>query len=162
MAHKVIAEICNFPAQTINKESISEVEICVGGVSAIQKTVIDSAGIEVITYKTTNGVALPTPTVFTYGFCPTVEPTPTQRVHQNFVVTGTTPLVIPAGAISISITKTNNTGIVNISGDNGTNFPLTANNENYSDGVNEAVSTLSAYTLTGTVAGTSYKVHIIR
>lgn len=94
--------------------------------------------------------------------CPLIEKKPTQRIHENFVVTGTTPTIIPAGAISISITKTNALGIVNISGDNGTNFPLTANNENYSDGVNEAVSTLSAYTLTGTVAGTSYKVHTIR
>ena len=85
-----------------------------------------------------------------------------QRVHENYLITGTTPTIIPAGAISISITKTNSVGIVNINGDNGTNFPLTANNENYSDGVNEAVSTLSAYILTGTVAGTSYKVHTIR
>lgn len=85
-----------------------------------------------------------------------------QRIHENFVVTGTTPLVIPAGAISISVTKTNTTGVVNISGDNGTNFPLTFNRENFADSVNEAVSTLSAYTITGTAAGTTYKVHIIR
>ena len=45
------------------------------------------------------------------------ETTTTQRIHENFVVTGITPLVIPAGAISISITKTNNSGVVNISGD---------------------------------------------
>lgn len=89
--------------------------------------------------------------------------TPTvQRRHENFVVTGTTPLVIPAGAISISVTKTNNTGVVNISGDNGTNFPLTFNRENFTDSVNEGYSTLSAYTITGTLAGTTYKVHIIR
>jgi len=87
---------------------------------------------------------------------------PTQRIHQNFVVTGITPLVIPAGAISISVTKTNNTGVVNISGDNATNFPLTFNRENFADSVNEAVSTLSAYTITGTLSGTTYKVHIIR
>lgn len=86
----------------------------------------------------------------------------TQRQHENFVVTGTTTLVIPAGAISISVTKTNNTGIVNISGDNGTNFPLTFNRENFGDAVNEGYSTLSAYTITGTLAGTTYKVHIIR
>jgi len=85
-----------------------------------------------------------------------------QRRHENFVVTGTTPLVIPAGAISISVTKTNNTGVVNISGDNGTNFPLTFNRENFTDSVNEGYSTLSAYTITGTLAGTTYKVHIIR
>ena len=94
--------------------------------------------------------------------CPIIEKLPTQRIHQNFVVTGTTPLVIPSGAISISVTKTNNTGVVNISGDNGTNFPLTFNRENFADSVNEAVSTLSAYTITGTLAGTTYKVHIIR
>lgn len=88
--------------------------------------------------------------------------TKTQRIHQNYVVTGTTPLVIPAGAISISITKTSAGGIVNISGDNGTNFPLSALNENFNDGVNEAVSTLSAYTITGTTVGTTYKVHILR
>lgn len=86
----------------------------------------------------------------------------TQRVHENFVVTGTTPLVIPAGAISISVTKTNNTGIVNISGDNGTSFPLTFNRENFGDAVNEGYSTLSAYTITGTNTNTNYKVHIIR
>lgn len=85
-----------------------------------------------------------------------------QRLHENFVVTGTTPLVIPLGAISISITKTNNTGVVNISGDNGVNFPLTFNRENFADSVNEGYSTLSAYTITGTLAGTTYKVHIIR
>lgn len=89
--------------------------------------------------------------------------TPTvQRRHENFVVTGSAPLVIPAGAISISVTKTNNTGVVNISGDNATAFPLTFNRENFTDSVNEAVSTLSAYTTTGTLAGTTYKVHIIR
>lgn len=88
--------------------------------------------------------------------------TPTQRIHENFVITGTAPLVIPAGAISISVTKTNNTGIVNISGDNSINFPLTFNRENFADSVNEEVSTLSAYTITGTAAGTTYKVHIIR
>ena len=85
-----------------------------------------------------------------------------QKIHENFVVTGTTPLVIQSGAISISITKTNNTGVVNISGDNGINFPLTFNRENFTDSVNEAVSTLSAYTITGTLTGTTYKVHIIR
>lgn len=85
-----------------------------------------------------------------------------QRRHENFVQTGTTPLVIPAGAISISITKTNTTGVVNISGDNATVFPLTFNRENFTDSVNESVSTLSAYTITGTLAGTTYKVHIIR
>ena len=367
MAHKQLVEVCNFPDSIVTKESISEVEICVAGVTAIQKTVIDSVGTEVVTYKTTNGSVLATPASFTYGACLAVEPSITvnvpncnntttpqivdevngvyllnpskfhteiiydvvvanisgtipytftaprtvsisyssivltndslspqvsfwtdfgdgyndvggnpqhtyntdgtyeiksyliatsgnkilfitkeitinagtivynsvtnpeavnknynvainvgllqnycdntpigspyspngiaatlqgtawlipppvrdelednadyqtiistplvQRVHQNFVVTGTTPLVIPAGLISISITKTNNTGIVNISGDNGTNFPLTFNRENFADSVNEAVSTLSSYTITGTLPGTTFKVHIIR
>jgi hypothetical protein len=103
------------------------------------------------------GVAVPVG-VIVEGSCSIV----TQRRHENFVITGTTPLVIPAGAISISITKTNNTGFVNISGDNGINFPLTFNRENFTDSVNEEVSTLSAYTITGTSAGTTYKVHIIR
>ncbi len=95
--------------------------------------------------------------------CNFPETTPViQRIHENFVVTGTTPLVIPVGAISISITKTNTTGVVNISGDNATVFPLTFNRENFTDNVNEAVSTLSAYTITGTLAGTTFKVHIIR
>lgn len=85
-----------------------------------------------------------------------------QRQHNNYLVTGTAPLVIPAGAISISIRKTNATGIVNISGDNATDFPLTVNNEVFTDGVTDGVSTLSAYTITGTAAGTTYKVHIIR
>ena len=85
-----------------------------------------------------------------------------QRIHENFVQTGTTPLVIPAGAIAISVTKTNNTGVVNISGDNATDFPLTFNRENFADSVNEGYSTLSAYTITGTAAGTTFKVHIIR
>lgn len=85
-----------------------------------------------------------------------------QRRHENFVQTGTTPLVIPAGAIAISVTKTNNTGVINISGDNATAFPLTFNRENFTDSVNESVSTLSAYTITGTLAGTTFKVHIIR
>ena len=85
-----------------------------------------------------------------------------QRVHENYVVTGTTPTIIPAGAIAISVTKTNNTGVINISGDNATAFPLTFNRENFTDSVNESVSTLSAYTITGTLAGTTFKVHIIR
>ena len=85
-----------------------------------------------------------------------------QRIHENFVITGTTPLTIPDGAISISVTKTNASGIVNISGDNGIAFPLTFNRENFTDSVNESISTLSAYTITGTLAGTTYKVHIIR
>lgn len=85
-----------------------------------------------------------------------------QRSHENYVITGTTPLVIPSGLISISVTKTNGTGVVNISGDNGTNYPLTVLNENFSDGVNEAVSTLSAYIITGSLGGTTYKVHLIR
>lgn len=87
---------------------------------------------------------------------------PAQRIHDNFVITGTTPLVIPSGLISISVTKTNNAGVVEISGDNSIAYPLTINTENYSDSVNEEVSTLSGYTITGTLAGTTYKVHIIR
>ena len=69
MGHITKVEICNPPVQLIVKESISEIEVCVNGVTAIQKTVIDSAGVEEITYKTTNGVALPIPAVFTYGKC---------------------------------------------------------------------------------------------
>ena len=101
---------------------------------------------------------LPTGSIVTEWYCNLLI----QRIHENFVVTGTTPLIIPAGAISISVTKTNNTGVVNISGDNATAFPLTFNRENFTDGVNEEVSTLSEYTITGTLAGTTYKVHIIR
>lgn len=103
----------------------------------------------------------PTGTTIVDGIC-SIQALPTQRIHQNFVVTGVAPLVIPSGAISISVTKTNNTGVVNISGDNGTAFPLTFNRENFADSVNEGYSTLSAYTITGTLAGTTYKVHIIR
>ena len=94
--------------------------------------------------------------------CPDVTTPPKQRLHENFVITGTTPLVIPSGAISISVTRTNNTGIVDISGDNATAFPLTFNRENFTDSVNEGYSILSSYTITGTLAGTTYKVHIIR
>ena len=106
-------------------------------------------------------VALDQCTINALTPAPVVAPI-VQRRHENFVQTGTTPLVIPAGAISISITKTNTTGVVNISGDNATVFPLTFNRENFTDNVNEAVSTLSAYTITGTLAGTTFKVHIIR
>ena len=65
--------------------------------------------------------------IFNFGECPIIEKLPTQRIHENFVITGITPLVIPAGAISISITKTNNSGVLNISADNSVNFPLTFN-----------------------------------
>ena len=140
-----------------NTESISEIQVCINSKTAIKKTVIDNEGVETVSYYDETGI-LPTPTTYTIGACSIVK----QRVHQNFVVAGTTPLVIPAGAISISVTKTNNTGVVNISGDNGTDFPLTFNRENFADSVNESVSTLSAYTITGTLAGTTYKVHIIR
>lgn len=103
----------------------------------------------------------PTGTVIAQGTCTTASTT-TQRIHENFVATGTTPLVIPAGIVSISVTKTSTIGIVNISGNNGTDFPLTFNRENFSDSINEEVSTLSSYTITGTLAGSSYKVHVIR
>ena len=123
----------------------------------------NAGGVEIlkaIRYTTSDGtpIAIPVGDTVTPGACSFV----TQRIHENFVVTGSAPLVIPAGAISISVTKTNNTGVVNISGDNATAFPLTFNRENFTDSVNEAVSTLSAYTITGTLAGTTYKVHIIR
>lgn len=69
MAHITKVEICNPQVQPIVKESISEVEICVDGITAIQKTVIDSSGVEVITYKTTDGLILAAPVSFTYGKC---------------------------------------------------------------------------------------------
>jgi hypothetical protein len=123
----------------------------------------NASGMEIIKatrYTTSDGtpITLSAGDTVTPGVCSIV----TQRIHQNFVVTGVAPLVIPSGAISISVTKTNNTGVVNISGDNGTAFPLTFNRENFADSVNEGYSTLSAYTITGTLAGTTYKVHIIR
>jgi hypothetical protein len=122
----------------------------------------NASGVEIlkaIRYTISDGtpIALGVGDTVTPGACP-----PKQRLHENFVITGTTPLVIPAGAISISVTRTNNTGIVNISGDNATAFPLTFNRENFTDSVNEGYSTLSSYTITGTLAGTTYKVHIIR
>jgi len=109
----------------------------------------NAGGVEIlkaIRYTTSDGtpIAIPVGDTVTPGACSFV----TQRIHENFVVTGSAPLVIPAGAISIS--------------DNATAFPLTFNRENFTDSVNEAVSTLSAYTTTGTLAGTTYKVHIIR
>lgn len=139
--------------------------ICVSGVqwfTATQKVFNNSTGLVVSTtpiYKLgptgTETLTAPVGTIVN-GSCTT------QRIHENFVVTGTTPLVIPAGLISISVTKTSTAGIVNISGSTAVNFPLTAINENFTDSVNEAVSTLSAYTITGTTATTTYKVHIIR
>ena len=144
--------------EVINTESISEIEICIAGVTAIRKTVIDSEGVETVSFYGTDGLLLATPTTYTIGKCSLL----TQRTHENFVVTGTTPLVIPEGLLSISVTKTNNTGIVNISGDNGVDFPLELQGESFGDGLNEGVSTLSAYTITGTLAGTTYKIHIIR
>lgn len=101
---------------------------------------------------------LPTWSIVTEWYCLFKS----ERIHENFVVTGTTPLVIPAWLISISVTKTNNTGVVNISWDNATIFPLTFNRENFTDSVDEWYSTLSSYTITGTAAGTTYKVHTIR
>ena len=144
--------------EVVNTESISEIEICIAGVTAIRKTVIDSEGVEIVSFYGADGLLLATPTTYTIGKCSLL----TQRIHENFVVTGTTPLVIPEGLISISVTKTNNTGIVNISGDNGVDFPLELQGENFSDGVNEGYGTLSEYTITGTSVGTTYKIHIIR
>lgn len=85
-----------------------------------------------------------------------------RRSHENYVITGTTPTVIPSGCISISIMKQSADGIVNISGDNATLFPLELENESFADGVNEESSILSSYTITGTTVTTRYKIHTIR
>ena len=166
MAHKQLVEICNQQAE-IDLLKTVWLPICVNNTQwyvAEISTVNNSTGLETTSYKVYKqggqGVittVAPSGTL-TEGYCPIR----TQRTHENFVITGTTPLTIPSGLISISVTKTNGTGIVNISGDNGTNYPLTVLNENFSDGVNEAVSTLSAYTITGSLGGTTYKVHLIR
>lgn len=84
----------------------------------------------------------------------------TIRTHENYVYTSGS-LFIPTGAMSISITKTNSTGTIEISGDNGTVFPLTYINEVFTDGVNESVGLLSSYTIT-CVGGGTFKTHLIR
>ena len=83
-----------------------------------------------------------------------------KRVPEMFPGSGTTPLVIPEGAISISITRLS--GTVKVKGYNGQDFLLTATNENFYDGVNEAVSILGAYTIEGATSTSSYKIHILR
>jgi hypothetical protein len=140
------------------------VPACINGTTSVTAVFgVDRQGDASVHYLDKNGApvtVIPADTV-AFGGC-TPATAPTQRIHENFVITGTTPLVIPAGVFSISVTKTSTIGVVNINGNNGTDFPLTFNRENFSDSINEEVSTLSAYTITGTLAGSSYKVHIIR
>jgi len=161
--HKKLVEVCN-PQLEFDLIKTNWIPICVNGSQwyVSEQSVIDNSNgseTSVKIYKNgANGIittTLPAGTI-NEGNCIV------QRSHYNYVITGTTPLVIPSGAISISITKTNGIGVVNISGDNATLYPLTTDNENFSDGVLESVSTLSAYTITGSLAGTTYKVHLIR
>lgn len=166
MSHKQLVEICNLNTE-LDLLKTNWLPICVNGIQwfvAESITVNNTTGLETSSVKIykqgVNGTITTTAPIGILsgqeGYCKT------QRIHENFVITGTTPLVIPAGLISMSVTKTNNTGTVNISGNNAVNYPLTVLNENFSDGVMESVSTLSSYTITGSAAGTTYKVHIIR
>ncbi len=91
-------------------------------------------------------------------------PTPTIKVRNHYVVVGTTPLVIPSGYISVTVTKTSLpiTGDVFVSGDNTVDFPLSLPGETYSIGVNEPQSNLSEVTITGSSSTVEYKVIEIR
>ena len=136
-------------------------EICSGTDTYWRVVTTDETGFKTVTFENETG-EVPEPTGWTIGRC--VDP-PLEiqtRIHENFVVTGTTPLVIPEGAISISVTKTSNKGQVLVSGDNSIDFPLDFKTENFTDSINEGYSILTEYTITGTDADTTYKVHIIR
>jgi len=86
----------------------------------------------------------------------------TLRVHENHEVLGTTPLIIPEGIISINIVKDSIDGEVLISGDNSLNYVLRVEGEYFSEAVDEKVSFLSGYTITGTTSSTRFKVHLIK
>lgn len=89
---------------------------------------------------------------------------PVTRERNHYVITGTTPLVITQGFLSLTITKisTSASGDVLISGDNSTDYPLTLQGEIYTIGVNEPHSVISNITVIGTQVDTSYKVIEIR
>lgn len=84
------------------------------------------------------------------------------RTHDNFEVTGTSPLIIAQGAISLTVVKDSAEGEVIISGNNGNNYTLRIEGENFSEGVDERVSVLSTYTITGSTSLTRFKVHLIK
>jgi len=103
--------------------------------------------------------------ILSFASCVECQNTPTNvpaRKRSNFVITGTTPLFIGGNALSIIVTKTSSAGQVLINGDNGIDYPLDAQYEIFTDGVNEEVSTLTSYTITGSTPTTTYKVHLIR
>lgn len=84
------------------------------------------------------------------------------RTHDNFEVTGTSPLIIAQGAISLTVVKDSAEGEVIISGNNGNNYTLRIEGENFSEGIDERVSVLSTYTITGSTSLTRFKVHLIK
>lgn len=72
VVNEVPSELANcVPVVT---ESISEITVCVNGLTTIRKTVIDSNGVEDINFYGDNGIVItPKPTVFTIGPCAVVE-----------------------------------------------------------------------------------------
>jgi hypothetical protein len=90
-------QIFNFGQCPVNpaKESISEIEVCIAGATAIRKTIIDSEGIESVSFYGSDGVGLPTPTNYEIGVCSTtvsINKIPvTARVYQSVVGTITVP-----------------------------------------------------------------------
>ena len=128
----------------------------------------NASGVEIlkaIRYTISDGtpITLGVGDTVTPGAC--VVPTPlTTRLRNHHVALGTTPLVIPAGCISLTVTKTSiaSTGDVLISGNNLTYFPLILPGETYSIGVSEPQSNFAEITIVGSTATTEYKVIEIR
>lgn len=84
------------------------------------------------------------------------------RQHDNYEVLGTSPLVIPEGIISITVVKDSIDGEVLISGNNSINYILRVEGESFSESVDENISRLSSYTITGSTTSTRFKVHLIK
>ncbi len=93
------------------------------------------------------------------GYCPST--TQVVRSHNNFILAAGATVPISTGALSLVVTKTNGIGTINISGTNGTDYPLTFNNESFSQGVNEEVSLLNNYSISS-IGGATAKISEVR
>ena len=87
---------------------------------------------------------------------------PITRERNHYVVTGTTPVSIAQGFLSLTVTKTSSTGQVLISGTNATDYPLDVLGEVYSIDVKEPYSEQDSIIITGTTAITTFKIIELR
>ena len=151
----------------IDVDSISWQPMCVNGAQWYWSDVItvdNTAGTytTVTQYKNGDNGTITTTRPFgviQLGYCQST--TQVARSHNNFILASGATIPISTGAMSLVVTKTNGIGTINISGTNGTPYPLTFNNESFSQGINEAISSLNAYTITS-IGGATAKISEVR